>query len=46
MVNVVILDIRISADASRRMYYFLLTIIIMMNEIRVYIYNKVQSTNV
>ena len=48
-----ILDIPISADASRRMYYFLLTIIIIMNEIRVYIirynqlmYNKVQSTNI
>ena len=33
-----LLDIRISADASRRMYYFLLTIIIIMNEISVYIY--------
>ena len=51
--SIIILDIRISTDASRRMYYFLLTIIIIMNEIRVYIirynqlmYDKVQSTNV
>ena len=51
--SIIILDIRISADASRRMYYFLLTIIIIMSEIRVYIirynqlmYNKVQSINV
>ena len=37
------------ADASRRIYYFLLTIIIIRNDIRVYnlyIYNKVQSTYV